>query len=414
MIRVGIVSEYYDPEGGSAVVPGFIARALTRRGMSVDVLTGFPNYPHGRLHDGYRQAPHVLEQHKGVRVHRVPLYPSHSDRAVARVAAYASFAATSTLAMGCLRACDVILVYSTPVSVGLGPVLTRLMGTRPVVTLVEDLWPETLLHSGMAGTGRAWRAVEAAAEGFSNWVYQRSDALGVISPGMRDALVARGIPRAKLHLLYNWVPDELLPPISADTARGAARTSTRFIYAGNLGEPQGVQSIVQAAVNLRSRPDIHFTLVGSGVLASSIQERINEEGLTNIDLVGPQPVEQVSCLVAQADVQLVTLAASKLFEMTIPSKVQFSLAFGKPIVAAVAGDPAAVLRDSGSAFICVPGDAEALTKTVLEASSQPQDVLDEMGRRGREYFGEQFSEAVAGDAMAALLTSVVRASRRRR
>jgi len=99
--------------------------------------------------------------------------------------------------------------------------------------------------------------------------------------------------------------------------------------------------------------------------------------------------------------------------MTIPSKVQFSLAFGKPIVAAVSGDPAGVLRNSDAAFICAPGDPDALTNTVLEASSQSTDVLDQMGRRGREYFLAQFSEAVAGNAMADLLASLVPASRRR-
>lgn len=411
-MRVGIVSEYYDPEGGSAVVPGFIARALVARGMQVDVLTGYPNYPRGRVFDGYRQRPHAIEHMQGVRVHRVPLNPNHSDKAAARIAAYASFAAASSLAMGCLRHCDVVLVYSTPVSVGLGPALQRMVSRRPVVTLVEDMWPETLTHSGMAGKGVAWRAVERVAALFSDWVYDRSDAVAVIAPSMVDALEARGVPKSKLQILYNWVPDELVPALGAShDNEDFQRTVTRFIYAGNLGEPQGVRSIVQAAVNLRDRNDIHFTLVGSGVLAGAIRERVSREGLRNVDLLDARPVSEVRDLVAKADVQLVTLAPSPLFEMTIPSKVQFSLAFGKPIVAAVAGDPARVAIDSGAAIVCAPGDVQALTDAIRQAADLPQQDLTAMGRRGSEYFRDHFSESVAAAALADLLTSVVKSVR---
>lgn len=414
MIRVGMVSEFYDPEGGSAVVPGFIARTLSKRGMKVDVLTGFPNYPHGRTYSNYRQLPYVLEQHDAVRVHRVPLYPSHSTRAISRIAAYSSFAATSTLAMRCLRHCEVILVYSTPVSAGLGPAIGRLFGRRPVVTLVEDLWPETLIHSGIAGESRTWQLAAGFAGTLSDWIYRKSDAIAVIAPSMVDALVARGYPRSKIHVRYNWVPDELTPdPLTTPVVRSETKRSTDFIYAGNLGEPQGVESIIQAAALLRERSDISFTLVGSGVLAPVLRERIHREQLTNVRLLDPRPLDEVRRLVAEADVQLVTLAPRPLFEMTIPSKIQFSLAFGKPMVAAVAGDPAFVARESGAAIVCEPGDVPALAAAVLRAATLSSSELDAMGRRGEQYFHSHFSEDVAGAAMASLLEEVALSSKDR-
>ena len=412
MIHVGIVSEFFDPEGGSAVVPGFIARTLAKRGMAVDVLTAFPNYPQGRIYLNHRQAPHVVEKHGNVQVHRVPLYPSHSDRPLSRIATYCSFAFSSSLAMGCLRKCDVVLVYSTPVSVGLGPALRTLAQRRPVVTLIQDLWPDTLIHSGMVRDGLFWRLVTKAAEAFSDWVYRRSDAVAVIAPSMVDALIARGVPESKLHVLYNWLPDELLPD-SQESAGGRSgpRAGTHFIYAGNMGEPQGVDTIVQAAILLRGRSDITFTLVGSGVLAPRLQDCISKERLNNVEFIDQRPLEEVRNLVANADAQIVTLAPRRLFEMTIPSKIQFSLAFGKPFVAAVAGDAARVASDSGAAVVCEPGDPHGLAAAVLSLASLSDEVLEGMGRRGEEYFQRHFSEAVAGAALVTLLEEVVFAAR---
>ena len=411
--RVGLITEYFDPEGGSAAIPGFIAHTLVNRGLEVDVLTGFPNYPFGKTIEGHRQSFHAVEMHGRVRVHRVPLIPSHSDRTVSRALTYTSFAVSSTASLGCLSSCDVVLVYSTPVTVGLGPALRRWSKKVPVVTLIEDLWPETLVHSGLAGQGPLWGLAGGWAGRVSDWIYGSSDAVAVISPGMVEALTARGIAREKIHLTYNWIPNRLLPASSEVSLNSiGVNTPRRFIYAGNLGEPQQVESILDAARLLRHREDISFTIVGSGVLESKMRERIRREGLSRVNMLGPRPVEDVPDLVGSCDVQLVTLASDPLFRMTIPSKVQFSLAFGRPIVASLVGDPARVLEASGAALLCRPGDAQSLAGSIARAADLPASELQVMGRAGLEYFRTHFSEEVAGAIMTNLLEAVI-ADRRR-
>ena len=410
MTRVGIVSQYYDPEGGSAVVPGFIARALMNRGMQVEVLTGFPNYPAGRIFSGYRQRPYMREVLEGVVVHRVPLYPNHSMKTLPRVASYASFAAASTLGLHHLRHCDAILVHSTPVTAGTGPAIRRVVGNKPVITMIQDLWPETLLHSGFARQSLSWRVTKSLAKSVSEAIYRRSDALAVISPGMVDALVNRGIPRERIHLIHNWVPAKFLTPRDREpvpTDQSPPRGQIRVIYAGNLGEPQAVRTILEAALILKARKDIEFVFVGSGVLEQELKDQAHRQNLSHVSFLGAKTVSEVATLVSQSDVQLVTLAPSKVFEMTIPSKLQFSLGFGKAIVAAVSGDPAAVAMDSGAAIVCVPGSGAELAKAISRAAALSHEERALMGSSGRNYFDENFSEKVGGDALARLLQTVI-------
>jgi glycosyltransferase involved in cell wall biosynthesis len=410
MTRVGIVSEYYDPEGGSAVVPGFIARALLKRGMQVEVLTGFPNYPAGKIYPGYEQKFHVREVMNGIVVHRVPLYPNHSMKASQRIASYASFAASSTFGMHYLRNCDAILVHSTPVTAGIGPAINQVFRGRPLVTMIQDLWPETLLHSGFTKRSKSWKVAQSLAQTVSDAIYRRSDALAVISPGMISALTDRGIPQEKIHLVHNWVPEEILTP--DDPLVGAvnlrkSKDRLLVLYAGNLGEPQAVRTIIDAAVLLRNRRDIEFVLVGSGVLEGELKEVAAWESLDQVRFLGARPIGEIAALVEQADIQLVTLAPSPIFEMTIPSKLQFSLGFGKAIVAAFSGDPATIARESGAAIVCSPGSSTELASAISQAAEMPRTQLESMGRSGKSYFNQHFTERVGGDTLADLLLTVI-------
>jgi glycosyltransferase involved in cell wall biosynthesis len=337
-------------------------------------------------------------------------------KASQRIVSYASFAATSTFGMRYLRYCDAILVHSTPVTPGIGPAIRRVFRNRPVVTMVQDLWPETLLHSGFAGDGLPWRITQSLAKSVSDAIYRRSDAIAVISPGMIEALVERGIDREKVHLIHNWVPPELLPQVNHNPkpAKDKGRLiPVKVIYAGNLGDPQAVPTILEAASILRDRKDIEFVFVGSGVLEQELKDRALKEGLNQVRFLGVRPITEVATLVTQSDIQLVTLAPSKIFEITIPSKLQFSLGFGRAIVAAVNGDPAVVARESGAAIVCPPGNSAELAKAISQAANLTQEQREIMGQSGRNYFDQHFTEKVGGDALSSLLQTVIENANRK-
>lgn len=409
--RIGMVTQWFDPEGGSAAVAGVVARSLVRRGMDVDVLTGFPNYPDGEIYAGYRQRAYQREVMNGVTVHRVPLYPSHGPRAAGRIASYLSFGASSTvLGLPHLRGVDAFLVYSTPVTVGIGPSLLGLFGSRPVVTLVQDLWPETMTDSGILRGERSKGITNRLALAGSDWLYRRSDAIAVISPSMGKALVQRGMDPSRVHVVPNWLDDgatEMQSSADIDVLLPGGGDVFRIVYAGNLGESQSVRTIIEAAAILRHRPDIEFVIVGSGVLDRYLRATATTQGLTNVRFLGRRPNAEIPGIVSRCDAQLVTLADRRLFQMTTPSKIQYSLAFGRPIVAAVSGDPETVIRDSGAGFVTAPEDAADLAQSIAAMADLDPADRQRMGSAGRRFFDQAFSERVGGDRLHALLRDVI-------
>jgi colanic acid biosynthesis glycosyl transferase WcaI len=154
-----MISQWYEPESGSAAHPAAIARALVARGHEVQVLTGFPSYPQGRVHSGYRMSLRLDEVREGVRVLRVPDLPSHDGNPLRRAASLTSFAASATAQVGWLRDVDVCLVYLTPATVGAAAMTLRATAGVPYVLYVQDLWPETVTASGFIGNPRLTRAV---------------------------------------------------------------------------------------------------------------------------------------------------------------------------------------------------------------------------------------------------------------
>lgn len=414
-LRVGMITQWFDPEGGSAVVPGIIARSLQKQEIHVEVLTGFPNYPEGRIFPGYRQRLHSKEVIDGIPVHRTPLIPNHGSHPLRRGLSYTSFASSSSaLGLPRLHDLDVFLVYSTPVTVGLGPTFQRYFSKVPIVTLIQDLWPDTLTSVGITGNGRASSAVTSLAGLVSNWIYRRSDSLAVISPGMKHRLIQRGHPEGKIHVVPNWLPDEAVAPLNSDenSLRPKNPGSRRLVltYAGNLGEAQGVRVILEAANMLKEREDIRFQIVGAGFLETELRSEVQQFGLSNVSFLGRRPNADIPTLISRSDAQLITLSDSELFAITTPSKVQYSLAFGRPIIAAVRGDAERVLSNSGAALCGEPEDAVQLVRNIEKFASLSSQSRQIMGASGRKFFEQEFNEDVGTRRLVDLLHRTVKDS----
>jgi len=408
--KVGIITEYYDPETGSAAVPGYISRALSNLGYEVEVLTTFPNYPDGRVFKGYRQKFRQRDRIDGIAVTRVPMITNHSSNVLSRSISYASFAVSALLNFRVLRDCDVIVVYSTPVTVGLGAALIGKTKHRKVISFIQDLWPETMFHSGLVDDQREVSFMGEAAEKICNWIYSRSDGIAVISEGMKSRLVSRGVDEEKISVIHNWVSNEILE--ITDAARASYTRPEqhdgkfRVIYAGSLGRPQGLKTIVEAAYLLTERADIEFQIIGEGNLRGEIEDYIERNSMKNIHLGGPVSAKDVPAMICSADVQLVSLAANKVYSITIPSKLQFSLAQGKPIIALLDGDPAEVAQMSGAALICEPENAQQLASAIKTIASYSESRREEMGISGRKYADQNFTESVGAESLSKFIQKI--------
>jgi glycosyltransferase involved in cell wall biosynthesis len=404
-MRVGMVSQFYDPEGGSAAVPGAIARALVARGHDVNVLTGFPNYPSGQVAPGYRIRPYQFEERDGVSVHRVPLMPSHDRSVVRRSTNYLSFAISAAIRPLLLRKADVWLVYSSPATAALPAMIARTLFGRPYVLLVQDLWPDSVVGSGFVQSGRALRVMVGLLDRFCRASYALSSAVAVTSPGMAEVLGERGVPAAKLTVVPNWVDEALFRPLESPADRPVELDGFVVMYGGNLGDLQGLDTAIEAMALLRDLPDLRLAFVGSGIA----EERLRQAaaGDDRIVFLGQQPADRMSDLMAWSDVQLVSLKDLPLFRSTVPSKLQSVLAAGRPVLAALAGDARELVENSGAGLAVPPEDPAALAAAVRSLYALPVAEREALGRRGREHYVNFLSEEVGRIALEDLLGRAV-------
>ena len=380
-MRILILSQWYMPE--PALLLQELAQTLLVRGHEVTVLTGFPNYPSGKLYPGYHLRLCQRETLNGVPVVRVPLYCNHSHSGVMRVINYASFA-LSAAAFGpwAVEKPDIIFVYHPPLTIGIPAFVLSRLWRIPFVYQIQDMWPETLSATGMVS--KAWVLETVGA--FARWVYARAAAICVISPGFRQNLIDKSVPSARIYLTPNWIDPETYPIAQPDPelARELGLAGHfNVMFAGNLGEAQGLDKVLEAARLCQDTPQVQFVFVGSGVAESWLKEIARQQELTNVLFLGRYPVERIPALYALADVLLIHLKDDPLFRITIPSKTYAYLASGKPILAAVAGDAAQVVTEAGAGITCVPEDPEQLVAAIRTLLTLPPQELVEMGQRGR-------------------------------
>ncbi|WP_158603470.1 glycosyltransferase family 4 protein [Micromonospora radicis] len=410
------MTQWFPPE--PAPIPLGIAHALDRQGFTVDVLTGMPNYPDGRLRAGYPAWRRTADREQGVPVLRTPLYPSHDRSAPGRAANYLSYAASSSLLGGpVLRHADVTLVYSGPATAACAAMTARLRWGTPYVAMVMDLWPDSVFASGFLTGGLTRRLAERTLGWFTNQTYRWAEHVTVASPGQREAVVARGVPADRISLVYHWADEKLLHPTEPDAElrRGLGLTDEFVVmYGGNHGAAQGLHTAIEAMARLADLPDVHLVLVGDGIEKRSLQAMAAELGLRTVHFVPAQPPERMAGVAAAADIQLVCLADEPLFRITMPSKVPSILACGQPMVVSAAGDAARVARSAGAGFTCAPGDPTALAATIRQAHSTSRHRLREMGRTGHAYYHDQMSEQAGSRLLADVLTAAAERRGRRR
>jgi colanic acid biosynthesis glycosyl transferase WcaI len=411
-MRIAMISQWYHPE--SFFVTDF-STWLVERGHDVSVITGFPNYPAGKVYEGYRISPLRRERFQGVHVVRVPLYPYHGSSFSRRVTNYASFAVSaSSVGVGAIPSVDVVYVVAPPPTAAMPAlVLKRLRGT-PYVLHVQDLWPEAILDAGFLDSGLARRLVRNLVGRWLSGIYRNASSVAAISPTYRRALIERGACAKTTRVVYNWAAENRLDhPSQARVPRRLDGMDGRFVvmYAGNLGPLQGLDLAIRSARDLRDNTDIGLAIVGSGVVEEQLRGLAESIGASNVLFLGRRDPSEMHSLYAQADVHLVSLVDTPAMNATIPSKLQALLASGLPVITACGQDANSLVEDAEAGFVCPSRSVEGMSKVFLEASTTPAACLEQMGARGRRYYMEHLSFSRGARQLEDLLSEATASAR---
>ncbi|EIC29685.1 MULTISPECIES: glycosyltransferase family 4 protein [Methylomicrobium] len=412
-MKILLVSQYFFPE---AFIVNDLVRRLNDLGHQVTVLTGKPNYPQGKIYDGYRLGGIQRERYaEAVEVIRVPLLPRGKGGGLRLAANYLSFVLSGlVLAPRLLRGrpFDAILVFAiSPITQVIPAMLLKWLKGAHLAVWIQDLWPESVSATGFIRDPWLLKMIGWLVKG----IYAGSDTLLVQSRAFTEP-VARYARRDKIVYYPNSFEDKnetaadetLVPECLLETLEN----DFCLVFAGNLGTAQSLGTLVGAAERLRHLPDLKLVVVGSGSMQPWLEQQKSGKALDNLLLAGRFPPEAMGPIFRRAKGLLVTLKRDQIFSCVIPSKIQAYLAAGRPILAALDGEGAKVVEEARAGLTCPAEDAEALAECIRKLHAMDDAERDALGRSGRAYFLEQFEMAAQTQRLVEIFNQRIKETRR--
>ena len=388
-VRVLLMIQYYPPEQ-RLVWSHQLARALVQRGHEVTSLTALPNIDQPRIYEGYRGRLFLKEMMDGVTVVRSWVYATVSKKFLPRALNYGSYCATSLVAgLMALPRHDVIYACLPPLPLGVAAAaIAAFKGSRLIVN-VQDIYPRFAVEHGMLKNRLAIRFLER----MEQWIYRKADRVVVISEGMREDLVSRGVPDGKVVAIENWADPDLITPGPKDNAfRRELDAEGRFalVYSGQINHNANLEPLIHAAETLRHEPFV-IVIVGDGQFKPRLELLVREKSLGNVRLLPFQPLERYPDVLRAADMSFVSLNV-KSVATSVPSKVYKQMAAGRAILAATpATNELYRLVSAAQCGKCVlPGDPQAVVEALRWARAHPDQVAA-MGDNARRHLVEHHS-----------------------
>lgn len=375
-----LLTQYYPPEMGAPQVRlSELATRLIGRGWQVDVLTALPNYPRGKIFEGYDRWKPVVEECAGARVVRVPLYPAQRGFAKRLISYFSFVASASTLGPTLCRHPDLLVVESPPLFIGYAAWALSSSWRVPYVLNVSDLWPESAVRIGMLGDGLALRL----ARDLERRLYLRSAGVTGQSDGIIDGVqrTAPGVPTA---VITNGADPTRFGPSKADDAARTligAEPGPIFLFAGLLGHAQNLGQLLDLAKSLPSHVPGRFVLVGDGPERQMLVKRVRDEGITRVRIVGEQPHDRIPALLAASHCAITTMSGE--IPGMVPSKIYEAMASHLPILLMGEGEPARRIRDADCGLSVPPGDL-AGARSAVERLANDHALRARLGANGRE------------------------------
>jgi len=385
---------YYPELTGISVYNTEMCEHLASKGHDVVMFTGFPYYPFGtdfsswKTEKANRPRLFMNENINAVKVKRVNLYKPKKTNTIKRIFHEFSFCLLVTLRIIFLpEKYNLIICVAPPLFLGLAAYITSKIKCIPYVFHVKDLQPDAAIELGMLKKGLFTSFLYTV----ERFIYKQADYVFTISEGMRDKIINKGFTEDKVKLFYDWVDTESLKPMSKNntfTRKHNLEDKFVVLHAGNMGQKQDMQIILDAAEKLKSDNSIFFLLVGRGAKRAFVENYINEHTLSNVLLLDIQPKSIVCEVFASADVALIT-QSKKVKDIVMPSKVFGPASAAKPLVISANGDCeiSKLAKRHNFGLVIKPEDSGKLVDAILYLK-QDGESSERMGKNGRSFMVE--------------------------
>ncbi len=393
-MRILVVCQYFYPEQFKV---NDICFELVDQGHKVTVLTGLPNYPSGIILKEYRWFRKRHEIIKGVEVIRVPLIGRGNNGKISLVFNYLSYAINASIkALFLNKSFDAIMVYQlSPITMALPALLLKKITGKKIFLYCQDLWPASISAAGISSEGLIHRVLLY----FSKWVYHSADKIAISSKLFRNYF--REVIGIKDEICYLPVYAENI--FNNIPVKNPDNNIVNLVFAGNIGEMQSVETIIQAADILKDQTDIKWHIVGDGSDRTKCEELAL--GLSNVLFYGKYPIFEMPKFYQIADAFLVTLKADKIISYTLPNKVQSYLAAAKPIIGSIDGETRVVIGEAQCGLCCEAENPQALAQLVNKfVKEKDKHIL--YGKNARHYYENNFSKEIFFERLNSILETI--------
>lgn len=371
-MRILFIADNFPPETNAAATRVFErATYWAEWGHEVTVISSWPNFPQGRIYDGYRNAWFGEEVRDGIRVVRVKTFIAPNRGALMRTLDFLSFMAGAIAAGFLQRRPDVVVATSPQFFAAVAGWMVSLRHFRPFVFELGDIWPASIIAVGAMRPSFFLRLLEK----LELFLYHRAAAVVALTQAFKANLTGRGIPPGKIAVVRNGVDLGRYAPAPRDGELDETwGTAGKFVvgYVGTHGMAHGLENVLETAARLRHRDDIRFLLVGEGAERPALVEEKQRRGLDNVLMLPMQPKSEMTRIWSLCDVALVHLRDSPVFAEVIPSKIFEAMAMGLPIlIVAPPGEATEIVTGHGAGLQVPPEDPERFAAAVLGMADDP-------------------------------------------
>ncbi len=363
-MHILLLTDNFVPETNSPALRAYEhAREWVAEGADVTVITSIPNFPTGVPLTPYRNRPYQRERMSGIEVVRVWTFMAPNRGVFRRSLDFLSFAA-SGFAAGLFRSADVIVATSPQLLTGVAGWWLAAVKHKPWILEVRDLWPASIVDVGVMRENLFIRMLSR----LEQRLYRHATRVVAVSAGIRNGLLARGVPDEKIGVVPNGVDlnrfdkERRSGPPAADPA---LRNKFIVAYVGTHGMAQGLETAVDAAARLKTN-DIHFLFVGDGARREAVIAHAKELRLKNVTFTGLVPLVAAEEYLRHSEIVLIPLKRTKQIQITLPAKIFEAAALGKPMIVSAEGASADLVQRYGAGLVVPPENPDALAGAIAE------------------------------------------------
>ncbi|HIF9202284.1 TPA: glycosyltransferase family 4 protein [Photobacterium damselae] len=376
-MHILFLTDNFLPEGNAPATRTYEhAIRWVSKGHKVTVITCAPNFPEGKVFDGFKNKLYDVSELDGIRVVRVKTYITANEGFVKRILDYMSFMVTGFFAGLFQKKPDVIVATSPQFFCACAGWALSAVRRKPFIFELRDIWPASITAVGAMKDSKAIRLLEKV----EMFLYKRADAIVSVTYAFKQELIERGVDDSKIDVVINGVDLSKYEPQEKDAELAKQYgLEGKFVagYIGTHGMAHGLEHIVTVAERLQDNDEIRIVFAGGGAARQKVVDLVEQKGLKNVVLIDRQPKDMMPRLWSLCNVSLVPLINSELFKTVIPSKIFECMGMGIPTIMSVPeGEATTIIKETGSGLVVESENINQIVAAVDKLSTHKELFLE--------------------------------------